>query len=87
MKRLGADGSLFTIAPYDLPHQWSAAVHAHPDRVDGFVYMSKHLNTRRAVVLFDRTDGKLCAVRYTGLASYPGIWQVKRTLGVQIKWT
>jgi hypothetical protein len=82
LKRLGADGSLSSCDSYDLPRQWSAWIHGHPAKVDGFVYMSRHYNTRQAVVLFDRARNKLHARRYTPLRYYPGIWNVKRALGV-----
>ena len=30
------------------------ALHAHPQNLDGIIYMSRHLNDRKAVVVFDR---------------------------------
>jgi hypothetical protein len=59
LKRLGGEGALSTIVPYDLPQQWSLAVHEHPGAVDGFAYISRHLNTEQAIVLFDRVKAKL----------------------------
>jgi len=59
LKRLGGEGALSTIVPYDLPQQWSLAVHEHPAAVDGFAYVSRHLNTEQAIVLFDRAKTKL----------------------------
>ena len=59
LKTLGADGALSTIMPYDLPQSWSAAIHAHPAAVDGLYYVSRKLNERRAVVVFDRASAKL----------------------------
>ena len=37
LKRLGGDNSLSAEYPYDMTQRWSAAVHAHPDAVDGFI--------------------------------------------------
>ena len=48
------------------------AVHQHPEAVDGFLYMSRHVNTDRAVVLFDRARPKLTRARYTAFIDYPG---------------
>jgi hypothetical protein len=59
LKRLGGEGSLSSIVPYDLPQQWSLAIHEHPAGVDGFLYMSRHLNTEPAVILFERAKSKL----------------------------
>jgi hypothetical protein len=59
LKRLGGEGSLSSIVPYDLPQQWSLALHEHPVGIDGFVYVSRHLNTERAVILFERAGNKL----------------------------
>jgi hypothetical protein len=59
LKRLGGHGSLSTIVPYKLPQYWSMAVHRHPQCVDGIYYMSRHLNDRPAVVVFERARSKL----------------------------
>ncbi len=76
LKTLGADGSLSTIVPYDVPQRWSFAVHRHPENVDDILYMSRHLNTQKAVVLFDRAIKKVNAVRYTPLQDFPGALRV-----------
>jgi hypothetical protein len=72
LKVIGADGSLSTISPYDLPQRWSVAVHEHRARVDGAQYVSRHLNTGVAVVLFDRAAAKIASTTYTPLPDYPG---------------
>jgi len=63
LKNLGGDGALSTVVPYDIPQQWSLAVHGHGRRVDGFLNMSRHLNTSEALVLFDRAEPKLTLER------------------------
>ncbi len=73
LKVLGGNGALSTIIPYDLPQQWSRAVYDHPDRVDGFQYMSRHINTDRAVVVFDRAKAQLRVSRCTPLLSHPDL--------------
>lgn len=67
LKTLGGDGSISTIVPYRLPQLWSRAVHRHPSVVDGIYYISRHLNDRPAVVIFDRARHKLIAATYTPL--------------------
>ena len=52
--RLGGNGELSGTARYRLPQAWSVAIEAHPDAVDGFLYMSRRVNNELAVVLFHR---------------------------------
>ncbi|WP_434715718.1 RES family NAD+ phosphorylase [Paraburkholderia sp. A3RO-2L] len=72
LKNLGGDGSLSTVTPYTVPQQWSLAVHNHPQHVDGFVYVSRHLNTAEALVVFERAKDKLTLRDATALRDYPG---------------
>jgi hypothetical protein len=83
LKRLGGHAGLSGTASYRLPQRWSQAVHAHPDRVDGFVYMSRHLNTERAIVLFDRAGEKLHLTAATPLIACPGFVSAARELGIR----
>lgn len=82
LKRLGGDNSLSADHPYDVSQQWAAAVHAHPGNVDGFLYVSKQLNDKRAVVVFDRARKKFGVCTYTPLAKAAGLAQAKRRLGI-----
>ncbi|MGA7951010.1 MAG: RES family NAD+ phosphorylase [Thiobacillaceae bacterium] len=84
LKRAGADGSLSTIMPYALPQKWSVALHAHPYSIDGFVYVSRHLNNGYAVVLFDRAAAKLAPVNYTPLPDYPGALRAAMAFGLDL---
>jgi hypothetical protein len=59
LKRLGGNAALSGSASYNASKNWSACVHRHNDRVDGFVYMSRHKNDEKAIVLFDRAASKL----------------------------
>lgn len=70
LKTLGGNGALSSMLPYDIPQAWSRAVYDHPDGVDGFQYMSRHVNTDIAVVLFDRAQKKLVATKYTSLLDH-----------------
>ena len=87
LKQLGGEGGLSSIVPYDIPQQWSLAVHEHPAKVDGFVYMSRHLNTEVAIVLFDRAEPKLKPTPsiYKNFLDYPGSLRVLQEFGVEPK--
>ncbi len=67
LKALGADGSLSTVVPYQLPQLWAMAVHRHPQAVDGILYVSRHLNDRMAAVVFERARDKLGHATCTAL--------------------
>jgi hypothetical protein len=85
LRRLGADGSLSTEIPYQMPQRWSRAVHRHPAAVDGFIYMSRHLNNEKAVVLYDRAAVKLQALAYTALPDFPGALRAAMRLSIRPK--
>lgn len=82
LKRIGGDNSLSAEHPYDVSQQWGAAVHAHPANVDGFMFVSKQLNDKRAVVVFDRARKKFGAPAYTPLPKALGLSQAKKRLGI-----
>lgn len=75
LKTLGGEGSLSTITPYRLAQSWAMAVHRHPQQVDGILYMSRHLNDRQAVVVFDRAGAKLGTATYTPLPRARGVME------------
>ncbi|MBC7601332.1 MAG: RES family NAD+ phosphorylase [Ramlibacter sp.] len=84
LKRLGGDNSISSEYPYDTPQLWSMAVHAHPNRVDGIVFVSRQLNTKKAVVVFDRAGAKLGTPTYTRLTSASGLARTKNKLGIRV---
>ena len=84
LKRLGGTAELAGTGDYALTQCWSQAVHANPARYDGFVYMSRHLNSRRAVALFDRAAPKLRLRAYASLASAPGFRRAFWRLGIDM---
>jgi hypothetical protein len=73
LKTMGGDGSLSTMVPYTVTQRWALAVHRHPQSVDGIRYVSRHLNDRYAIVVFDRALPKIGKARYTRLPTAPGI--------------
>src|ERR1039458_1929362 len=48
------DNRIATVDDYGTTQRWAKAFHAHPEKIDGIVYMSRYLGNRRSVVLFDR---------------------------------
>lgn len=86
LKALAGDGSLSTVMPYTLPQQWSRAIYRHPQKVDGIVYMSRHVNDAKAVVLFDRAAPKLRATRYRPLPDAPGVARALTALHIRFRY-
>lgn len=82
--RAGGDAALSAVWPYDVPQRWSQQIHAHPYGFDGIYYMSRRLNTRRAVVLFDKpaTLKKIGQAHYTPLPRVKGAAQARKALGI-----
>jgi hypothetical protein len=83
LKRLGGDNSISSEFPYDITQLWSAAVHAHPSDVDGIIYVSRQLNNKRAVAIYDRAAPKFGQATYTRLASVPGFKLTRSRLGIR----
>lgn len=83
LRRLGGHAGLTGTSYYMRPQKWSLAIYNHPDLVDGFVYMSRHKNDEKAVVLFDRASPKIQMTAATPLASHPEFGQVATDLYVR----
>jgi hypothetical protein len=93
LKICGGNAALSAVLPYDVPQQWSKAIHDHPGGFDGFQYMSRHLNDRKAVVLFSRRRkrGTACPVMhklgqsiYQRFDSIPAMPRVRKLLGIEL---
>ena len=84
LKRIGGNNSLSADHPYDVTQQWAAAVHRHPANVDGFLFVSKQLNEKRAAVLFNRVKEKFDAPTYTLLTQARRLLQATKRLGIVI---
>ncbi|MEG0881465.1 MAG: RES family NAD+ phosphorylase [Janthinobacterium sp.] len=61
LKQMGRHAGLTGTSSYIQPQQWAFAVYRNPLRVDGFLYMSRHLTHEKAVVIFDRAKAHLTA--------------------------
>lgn len=83
-KALVGDGSISTVMPYDVPQQWSAAIHAHPAQFDGILYMSRQVNDRKAAVIFDRAKRKFAHFNATPLTKNRGLGRVRAALGIEV---
>lgn len=82
LKRAGGTADLGGSGSYAVTHQWSAAVHANPAGYDGILYMSRHLNNGKAVVLFDRAAAKITLAHHQPLIKHPRFPDVASTLGI-----
>lgn len=76
LKRIGGNAALSGTASYTTTKKWSSVVHGHSDNVDGFLYMSRHKNDEKAIVLFDRAEHKLKMTAATPLHEHPDFGQV-----------
>jgi len=59
LKRMAGHADLAGTVDYSLTQRWGQAVFDNPLKFDGFVYISRHLNTEGAVVLFDRAASNI----------------------------
>lgn len=82
LKRMGAHAELSGTADYSLTRQWALAVHQNHSHVDGFMYMSRHMNTQKAVVLFDRAKHKIRMLTATELVRANGFAHAAKRLGL-----
>ena len=85
LKSLVGSSEISTILPYDFPQRWSLALHNHPQGVDGLIYMSRHVNDKRAVVIFDRAARKLGTASYKPLPNTTGALAAVMKLRINIK--
>lgn len=84
LKRLAGGGELSTVLPYEIPQAWSKALHAHKQNFDGVLYISRHLNDRQAVTLFERAKKKLSKPTYIQLSSAAGIGDAQLALQISL---
>lgn len=85
LKRMAGHADLAGTVDYSLTQRWSQAVFDNPLKFDGFVYMSRHLNTDGAVVLFDRAASTIKMVSpSSALPKAPGFPDAAVHLGITI---
>lgn len=83
LKRIVGSSEISTIFPYDLPQAWAMALHTHPAKVDGLLYMSKQINDEQAVVIFNRAKRKFKSASYTMLPDEPGFDVAIKALSIR----
>lgn len=84
LKRLGGHGELSTTGDYAISQEWASAVHRHSQNVDGILYVSRHINTAYAVVLFDRAKVKLASGTHQELLRHQAFNRVAAGLGIKV---
>ena len=85
LRRMGGHAGLTGTSHYRTPQHWSSAIFNHPDQVDGFTYMSRHMNDEKAIVLFDRARSKLQMTAATPLTSHPDFGSVATSLYIRTR--
>jgi hypothetical protein len=80
LRRMGGHAALTGTSTLKIPQRWSSTIYHHADKVDGFRYMSRHLNNEAAYVVFDRAAHKLSMTRATRLADHPDFGRVAARL-------
>ena len=86
LKTLGGDGSISTVTPYRLHQLWSMAIHRHPQKVDGIGYISRHVNDRKAVAVFERAKHKFSGATYTPLPKVCNVMNAVASLHISFQW-
>jgi hypothetical protein len=86
LKLLGGSAQLTGTSQYKLPREWARAIVRHPDNVDGFIYVSRHINDDYAVVLFERDSArplKMTMKEVVSLSDHPDFVVTMKALNVK----
>ena len=78
------DNRIATVDDYGTTQRWAKAFHAHPEKIDGIVYMSRYLGNRRSVVLFDRARDAIAFNNPLPLLHHPELARLLDTYQVGI---
>src|ERR1017187_7085481 len=78
------DNRIATVDDYGTTRRWAKAFHAHPERIDGIVYMSRYLGDHRSVVLFDRARDAIAFNNPLPLLHHPELAQLLDTYHVSV---
>ena len=85
LNRMGGHGELSGTPSYEIPQAWSKAIFEHPAAVDGFIYMSRLMNTEKAVVLFKRGNSEvLKASAHYPLGAHPEYLDAELKLAITL---
>jgi len=69
LRQMGADARLIAGGDHAISRTWSAALHAHPHRVDGLRYRARHDNREFSLALFDRCKANVVAFERRALTA------------------
>ena len=83
LKRLGLNNDVCSASDYAFTQRLSHAVHEQVPEADGICYISRQLNTRRAVALFERS-GVRCMQIAEPLETHPDLARLMKLFGVQL---
>jgi len=83
LKRLVLNNDVCAANDYAYTQRLSRAVHEQLPQADGICYVSRQLNTRRAVALFERSDVR-CVQAAEPLGSHPELARLIKLFGVQL---
>ncbi|XYJ11183.1 RES family NAD+ phosphorylase [Telluria sp. B2] len=83
LKRLGLNNDVCAAGDYAYTQRLSRAVHEQVPQADGISYVSRQLNTRKAVALFERS-GVRCVQAAEPLESHPDLARLIKLFGVQL---
>lgn len=72
LKTTIGSSAICALAASESSQAWGHAIYNHPRKVDGILYMSRHVNDRLAVVVFQRARRKLTGARVEPLVDEPG---------------
>jgi hypothetical protein len=78
------DNRIATVDDYGTTQRWAKAFHAHPENIDGIIYMSRYVGNRRSVVLFDRARDAIAFNPPVPLLHHPELAQVLDTYNVSL---
>ena len=76
------DNRIATVDDYGTTQRWAKAFYAHPENIDGIVYMSRYLGDHRSVVLFDRARDAIAFNNPLPLLHHPELAQLLDTYHV-----
>lgn len=83
LKRLGLNNDVCVADDYGFTQRLIRAVHEQVPQADGICYVSRQLNTRRAVALFERSN-VTCHRIAEPLADHPDLARLIKLFGVQV---
>lgn len=85
LKTMGGHAGLSGTGSFKVTQKWAKAIFDNPRRVDGFIYISRHLPNSQAVVLFDRARSKLAlSGKASSLNSAPELLQAIRNFRIEV---